>query len=121
MRIKLDENLPLALGRMLTVLGHDVSTVPEEGLSGRNDSAIWEAVKEERRFLITQDLDFSNIQQFAPGTHHGLLLLRLKEPSRLALVQRVKVLFELENVEMWAGSFVVATERKVRIRRPPAP
>jgi predicted nuclease of predicted toxin-antitoxin system len=42
----------------LSGLGHDAQTVHEEGLSGCEDALIWDAVKRERRFLITQDLDF---------------------------------------------------------------
>lgn len=49
--------------------GHDVDTVPEEHLSGRPDAEIWQIVSAEGRFLITQDLDFSDTRQFAPGTH----------------------------------------------------
>ena len=36
----------------------------------------WLAPQSGSRFLITQDLDFSDIRKFAPGTHHGLLLVQ---------------------------------------------
>jgi predicted nuclease of predicted toxin-antitoxin system len=76
MKIKLDENLPARLVPILEQRGHDVHTVPEEHLGGGPDSEIWQAVNAEGRFLITQDLDFSDTRRFAPGTHTGLLLLR---------------------------------------------
>ncbi len=47
MRIKLDENMPASLAGMLRSLGHDVHTVGDEGLVGRPDSAIWDAVTRE--------------------------------------------------------------------------
>ncbi|MBI1767893.1 MAG: DUF5615 family PIN-like protein [Bacteroidetes bacterium] len=118
MNIKLDENMPLKLVRILTDMGHQTDTVPQEGLAGHDDKGVWEAAQATGRFLITQDLDFSDIRRFIPGTHHGLLLVRLRNPSRTALVQRVQTLFQMENVELWKACFVVATERKVRIRRP---
>lgn len=34
MRIKLDENMPFSLAALLRSAGHNVSTVPEENLSG---------------------------------------------------------------------------------------
>ena len=37
MNIKLDENLPHQLVQLLTDLGHDVDTVPDEHLAGRDD------------------------------------------------------------------------------------
>ncbi len=60
MKIKLDENMPAALAEQLRRLGYDVHTVVEESLAGQSDPDIWAAAQSERRFLITQDLDFSD-------------------------------------------------------------
>ena len=117
MKIKLDENLPLRLLGLLITLGHDTETVPQEGLTGKPDSDVWTAAQTEERFLITQDLDFSDIRRFAPGTHEGLLLVRLRVPGREALVRRVHTIFQTELVETWKRAFVVVTDHKLRIRR----
>jgi predicted nuclease of predicted toxin-antitoxin system len=118
MRIKLDENMPARLVAVLGALGHDVDTVPSEGLAGRDDDQVWLAAQNAKRFLITQDLDFSDIRQFTPGTHHGLLLVRLRQPGREAVASRVAALFERENAEDWLRCLVVFTDHKLRIRRP---
>ena len=118
MKIKLDENLPSSLALHLRGLGHDVETVRQEGLEGQDDGAIWQAAQSERRFLITQDLDFSDVRKFAPGTHQGILLVRLREPGRQALAAVVREIFSTWDASDWDGCFVVATERKVRILRP---
>jgi predicted nuclease of predicted toxin-antitoxin system len=118
MRIKLDENLPTRIAPLLAALGHDVDTVPQESLQGRKDPEIWRATQDAGRFLITQDMDFSDIRQFRPGTHQGILLLRLRTPGRAALTARLLSIFETEEVEAWDRCFVVATERKVRVVRP---
>jgi len=55
---------------------------------------------------------------FVPGTHRGLLLVRLRDPGREALVKRLKAIFESENVENWRGCFVVATDTKIRVHYP---
>jgi hypothetical protein len=68
--------------------------------------------------LITQDLDFSDMRRYTPGTHRGLLLIRLAHPGRDALVARVSMLFATEAVEQWEGCLVVATDSKVRVKRP---
>ncbi|HXU50156.1 MAG TPA: DUF5615 family PIN-like protein [Candidatus Binatia bacterium] len=60
MRIKLDENLPLRLAIRLKSFGHDVHTVYDEHLVGHADNDVWETAQKESRFLITQDLDFSD-------------------------------------------------------------
>lgn len=103
---------------MLASLGHEIDTVPQEGLAGQNDAHVWHATQTAGRFFITQDLDFSDVRRFMPGAHHGLLLVRLRDPGRNALVRRVRSLFQTENVEAWKQCFVVATEHKVRVRAP---
>jgi predicted nuclease of predicted toxin-antitoxin system len=120
MKIKLDENLPVRLAVILSSLHHDVHTVVQENLSGTNDRDVWDAAQREARFLITQDLDFSDLRRFAPGTHKGILLIRLRSPDRQSLVRRIQEVFRREEVSGWAGCFVVATERKIRIVRPPS-
>jgi len=77
MKIKLDENLPAGLVEVFAKLGHDVDSVPQEALTGHHDAKIWEATQDAERFLVTQDLDFSDVRRFAPGTHQGILLVRL--------------------------------------------
>ena len=118
MNIKLDENLPLRLATRLKGLGHDVQTVHDEQLVGHSDIEIWQAAQKESRFLITQDLDFSDSRKFVPGSHYGILLLRPHSPNRRNLVGRVVEIFQKESVGEWAGCFVVATERKIRVLKP---
>jgi len=117
-KIKLDENLPVILVEKLAALGHDTHSVTGENLSGCTDLDVWRAAQEEERLLITQDLDFSDIRRFKPGTHAGLLLVRLARPGRTALASRVYELFLTEDTATWAGCFVVASEVKLRIHRP---
>jgi predicted nuclease of predicted toxin-antitoxin system len=118
MKIKLDENLPLRLATLLRDLGNDVHTLHDESLLGHADTEIWNTTQRESRFLITQDMDFSDLRQFAPGSHHGILLVRLRSPSRKDLIERVGELFRKENIGEWAGCFVVATELKIRVLKP---
>lgn len=118
MKIKLDENLPARLAQALSRLGHDADTVIQEKLNGQADDRIWGSAQKEGRFFITQDLDFSDIEQFAPGNHHGLMLVRLKEPGLFALTQRIEAIFQAENVEAWKECFVIVTEHKIRIKQP---
>jgi predicted nuclease of predicted toxin-antitoxin system len=101
MKIKLDENIPHQVQVILQELGYDTDTVHQEGLSGCTDEILWVTAQESWRFLITQDMDFSDIQRFQPGTHAGVLVMRLRNAGRLALAMRI-----------------VISERKIRVRRP---
>jgi predicted nuclease of predicted toxin-antitoxin system len=66
--IKLHENLPERLVAELQALGHDVDTVVLERLAGRDDADVWQAAQDASRFFITQDLDFSDVRRYSPGT-----------------------------------------------------
>jgi predicted nuclease of predicted toxin-antitoxin system len=118
MKIKLDENLPEALVNVLGGLGHDVDNVRMEGIAGRDDSAVWTAAQAEGRFLITQDLDFSDVRQFSPGTHHGILLVRLPNAGRIELTLRIRDVFLSPDATAWEHCFVVLSEHKLRVIRP---
>lgn len=83
MKIKLDENLPDELADLLAA-DHDVHTVRGESLAGRDDRTVFAAAVRERRVLITQDLDFSDLRHFKPGTHPGIVLVRLHDSESQA-------------------------------------
>ncbi|MCU0727988.1 MAG: DUF5615 family PIN-like protein [Planctomycetes bacterium] len=121
MRIQLDENIPARLCRALDSLGHEADTVFSEGLRGRDDMEVWRAAQAASRFLVTQDLRFSDPRSFPPGTHHGVMLVRLRDPGRDALYERILATFSAIDVEAWHGCLVVLTERKLRVRRPLPP
>lgn len=119
MRIKLDENIAASAAVRLTALGHDVHTVIEEELSGRADSEVWAATQLEERFLITQDLDFSDRRRFAPGSHAGVLLVRLPDAEQWRISDYLVAWLSAPDASTWERCFVVATPNKVRVRRPP--
>jgi len=98
MKVKLDEKLPLQIALDLRARTHDVQTVGEEGLSGLPDADVWQATQREGHILITQDLDFSDTRKFQPGTHHGIVLIRLRSPSRQNLIARANELFDGEDM-----------------------
>jgi predicted nuclease of predicted toxin-antitoxin system len=116
MKIKLDENMPHRLVAALARHGHDVDTVLDEQLKGFPDEAVWRAACDEQRFFITQDLDFSDMRIFKPGTHAGILLVRISDPGADALVAAVDAV--ASELERWRHCFVVLTGRKIRIHRP---
>jgi predicted nuclease of predicted toxin-antitoxin system len=117
MRIKLDENVTTRVVPALNALGHNVHTVQSEGLTGRSDEDIWLAAQAEQRFLITQDFGFADIRRFSPGTHFGILLLRLRITNQAAILKRLLEVFVNEDSSIWSRCLVIVTETKVRVVR----
>jgi predicted nuclease of predicted toxin-antitoxin system len=116
MRFKVDENLPVEVAELLRARGHDALTVLDEKLGGRDDRTIGDIVREEKRALITLDLDFADIRTFPPGQHAGLIVLRpvvQDKRSLLALIERV---IPLLNTEPLVGYLWVVDQTALRIR-----
>jgi predicted nuclease of predicted toxin-antitoxin system len=117
-KLKLDENIPRSAANRLAALGLEVDTVLDESLGGRPDSDVWAASQSEGRLLVTQDLDFSDIRRFAPGTHHGLLLVRLPDAEQWRIGDYLVAWFSTVEAQTWTACFVVATANRIRVTRP---
>jgi predicted nuclease of predicted toxin-antitoxin system len=118
-RLKVDENLPDEIAELLNGHGHDAVTVSDQGWEGLADGELWRRIQAEGRWLVTADKEFADLRRFPPGTHAGVILLRLaretrRDYSRIAEVALAKV--ELDEV---AGAVIVVTNRGVRVRRAP--
>jgi predicted nuclease of predicted toxin-antitoxin system len=115
MRLKLDENIPPRAAESLRELGHDVDTVVDEKIGGKSDEVVWQHAQDAGRFFITQDLDFSDLRRFAPGTHCGVLLVRLPDEEQSRLSDYLAVWFAAKETASWWQCFVVATPNKIRV------
>ncbi|MBI5497013.1 MAG: DUF5615 family PIN-like protein [Deltaproteobacteria bacterium] len=120
MKIKLDENIPTSAARRLLARGLDVHTVHDEGLRGHPDGDIWAQAQAQERFLVTQDLDFSDVRKFAPGNHHGILLVLLPDAEQWRVADYVVGWLTSPDAVTFRRCFVVATANRLRITRPPA-
>lgn len=121
MRLKLDENLPLALRDVLVAQGHDVHTCLDEGLTGATDPAVGGAATADGRILATCDLDFSDIRLYPPGTHPGIIVFRLsRSDADSCTAAFARLVFHVPGSEL-TGNVVIVDDHKVRIRRPAPP
>ncbi len=116
MQVQVDECLPREVADIVAGLGCDVETVASEGLSGSPDELIWKVAQTEGRFLITTDLDFSDIRRYSPGTHAGFLLPRLRKEGKPHMLAYLRWLFAHHDLRDWQRCVVIATQHKVRIR-----
>ena len=89
----------------------------DENLAGEPNKRIWHACSLEDRFLITQDLDFSDVRKYPPGTHAGIMILRVADDSRENLISVVLQAFQEQDTDAFQRALVVVTDVKIRIRR----
>lgn len=115
MRLKLDENIPTSVRALLSAAGHEVDTVSTEGLTGAPDPAVVSAATEAHRLLITLDRGLGDVRRYPPGSHGGILVLRLEEQSAPAVRGSVQALLYSHNLDSLAGTVSVAQRGLLRI------
>jgi predicted nuclease of predicted toxin-antitoxin system len=117
-RLKLDENITVVAKNPLVALGHDVDTVADEHLTGRPDPDVLVAAVNDGRALVTCDLGFGDPRAYPPGSHRGVILLRLRDQQPGNVVSVLQGLAKNHDLNELAGCVVVVTEGLIRIRWP---
>lgn len=118
MKVKLDENLPMSASQILAEFGHDVETVVGEGLAGRDDSAVLAAASNEDRLLVTLDRGFGDARVYPPGSHSGIIILRLDSQTRSSVLATLSSLTTHHDLDDFRGCIVIVRGHIVRVRRP---
>jgi predicted nuclease of predicted toxin-antitoxin system len=115
--IKVDEDLPQAAVEMLKKYGYDAASVLDEKLGGSKDSVLWQVVQAECGFLITADKGFGNVRLYAPGKHHGVMLLRPDEDGIRPILALLQLVLASRKLDDFKSTLVVVTPRGIRVRR----
>lgn len=104
MKIFVDENIPLVTVKKLAHQGHDVIDIRGTENQGITDELLWQKAQELKCLLITTDKGFAAHRE---EPHHGILIIRLKQPSRQKIHQRVLQALNRYMSKQWPGLTVV--------------
>lgn len=116
-RFKIDENLPIEAANFFNRFGYDAKTVLDEALQGSTDDELTLICKKENRILVTFDLDFSNVRTYPPGTHPGIIVIRLADQSVDTTLSAVNKIISTLKEETPSGELWIVEEKKIRIRK----
>lgn len=114
MNLLADENVDADIVAWLREEGHDVVWAAEKARR-MSDSALLKLARSENRIMLTFDLDFGELIYRQGELSFGLLLMRFRaklQKDRLRLLQRHWPAIESHL----AGSYVVVSSRKIRVR-----
>ena len=100
MKIFADENIPAMTVRELRNLGHDVKDIRGTESEGMADEDIWKMLRKDKRLLITTDKGFLHKRY---ESHNGILIIRLKQPNRLKIHEKVMRAMNLFKEDGWQG------------------
>lgn len=104
MRIFVDENIPMISVSSLIKMGHAVKDIRGTTLEGMEDKDIWDLIQQEKRMLITTDKGF---RQYRKIHHNGILIVRLKQPNRLKIHNRIMKAITQFSEQDWKDLIVV--------------
>ncbi len=104
MKIFVDENIPLMTVRALREAAHDVKDIRGTADKGMRDDVLWEMTQREERLLITTDKGFA---QHRGKKYYGVLIVRLRQPNRHKIHQRVMLAMTQFEPAEWPGLLVV--------------
>ena len=116
MKFKIDGNLPIDLVDILKEAQYDAKSILDQNLSGKSDIQIASTCKNEKRILVTLDMDFADIRSYPPDQYSGLIVLRLKrqdKPYILKIFSQLLQFFPKKPIDhhLW-----IVEENKIRIR-----
>lgn len=118
-KLKLDENFSSYLSGRLRDAGFDVESVWEEQLSGASDDIIYKKCIEEKRCLVTFDLDFANIIRFPAEDTEGIIVVKPKQPVNLEVMGKViDQLIEVLGQNDPRGALWILEPHQLRVRKP---
>lgn len=118
MKFKLDENFGSRTQGLFSAAGHDVQTIHGEELQGCSDQHLYKVCCEERRCLVTLDLDFADVTRFLPKQSNGIVFIRVPRNPSLTLLEKLvdRFLQTLYEIPVEDKLWIVETDR-IRIHQ----
>lgn len=113
----LDENVPPAIGVFLQNLDFDVVHAKDSGMLGASDNQIMDLARQEERTLITFDKHFADLVLYPPGTHWGVIRIRIHPPLLSDVIQALQQFLKQFDLSTIQGTLIVLENNGFRIRR----
>ena len=119
MRFLVDMPLSPGLAVCLVKLGHDAVHAHHIGLEREPDIVVLQRARDERRVVITADLDYPRLLALAEAEGPGLILFRGGNYSEHECVERLTRVLEAIANEDLPDSIIVVEKGRIRRRRLP--
>lgn len=108
MRIFVDENIPLMTVKALQKTGHTVFDNRGSLLEGISDQELWSCAQRKKCLLITTDKGFISQRN---EQHNGIIIVRLRQPNRLHIHDRVMKAIGQFTENEWPGKVIVMRDK----------
>jgi predicted nuclease of predicted toxin-antitoxin system len=89
----------------------DIRGTSDQGIA---DFGLWRLASAESRVLLTTDKGFT---EYRSAPHHGILIVRLRQPNRQRIHDSVMRIIERYPEEAWTNTLVVVRDSTVSTSR----
>ncbi|MFV1980329.1 MAG: DUF5615 family PIN-like protein [Rhodothermia bacterium] len=118
-RFLLDMGIAQSTGSFLKSRDLDVVHLNEQGLEGLTDDRIVAKAQEEKRTIVTHDLDFGRIVALSGSSVPSIVTLRLSDMTPARVNAALEIVLREASQALARGALVTATDNGIRIRALP--
>jgi predicted nuclease of predicted toxin-antitoxin system len=115
MKFKLDECVDARLSINFEQAGYEATTVYQQGFRGLEDERLYRLCMDEGYILVTQDIHFSNVLNFAPKDTPGIVVMRGPDDLFATTRKLVETLIEGLKTEKPEGRLWIVELERIRI------
>jgi len=90
MKFFLDENFPKAAVRSLQERGHEWIDIRGTDQEGAEDTTLFRWAQQQGAVLLTTDRDFFHTVPHVEKSHHGVVVVALRQPNRRSILSRLE-------------------------------
>jgi len=98
---------------------HDIVHLRSQGLHRLPDEAVLQKAAEERRILLTHDLDMGRLLASSGAGMPSLITFRLTDMRPASVMERLQDALRLFSSQLEAGAAVTVSDRTIRCHRLP--
>ncbi|PKO21964.1 MAG: hypothetical protein CVU38_11825 [Chloroflexi bacterium HGW-Chloroflexi-1] len=103
----------------LRSLGHDAIHLHDEGLDRLSDASILSKALNERRVVLTHDLDFGGLVAASRAHLPSVITFRLRNMSADHVNRYLEIIVANYQERLAAGAVISVTETQIRVRALP--
>jgi len=119
MQFLVDMNLDVRVAEALRQQGHDAKHLRDEGLQRLPNGEIFRKAIDEKRVIVTCDLDFGEITALSRGAVASIVLLRLRHARFDHVMSRLNAVLPATSSDLARGAIVIVEDDRHRVRELP--
>ena len=100
----------------LNKIGHSATHLRDEGLHRLPNGEIFKKAIDEKRLVLTLDLDFSEIQALSPREKISVIIFRLRNTRTPNVIENWKSVLSKCGESLESGAVITVEEARHRVR-----